>query len=105
MTREVKMVERVIRTETRKRGFFGHVFKWIFILFNVLMAWAFIQGMTGAGDVYNTAGSDAGRAGAAIGTALGVTMIFATWAAGAVILGLFVLFTRGKRIIVEEHSK
>lgn len=98
------MAERMIRTETRKRGFFGHVFKWLFILFNIGMAWAFIEGMSGAGEVYNTAGSEAGRAGAAVGTALGATMLIVIWAGGALVLGLFVLFTRGKKVIVEERA-
>lgn len=98
-------IGRVIRTETRKRGFMGQVFKWLFIAFNLLMAWAFFDGMSGASQTYQTAGSEAGRAGAAIGTAIGASMVMVLWAGGAVILGLFVMFTRGKKVIVEERSR
>jgi hypothetical protein len=61
--------------------------------------------MSGATQSYQTAGSEAGRAGAAIGTALGASIIVVLWACGALILGLFVMFTRGKMVIVEEGSR
>ena len=77
-----------------KRGFFGKVFKWTFVLWNVLMLWWLISGMNAASHVEAT--DDAEKAGRAIGTALGGGMIVAIWVAGAVILGLFVLFTRPK---------
>ena len=48
------------------------------------------------GAMMDGAGSEAGRAGAASGGALGTGMIVTTWALGDVILGLFVLFTRPK---------
>jgi hypothetical protein len=75
-----------------KRGFFGKVFKWSFVLWNILMLWWLVAGMRGAAQVQAT--GDAEEAGRAIGTALGAGMIIGIWVAGAVILGLFVLFTR-----------
>ncbi|MDR5887575.1 hypothetical protein [Vreelandella janggokensis] len=79
-----------------KRGFFGKIFKWTFILFNILMViWMFaylgeIGGMMdGATDEYSEAGT-------AIGGTLGVGMLLTFWVFGDVILGLFVLFTRPK---------
>jgi DNA-directed RNA polymerase subunit RPC12/RpoP len=77
-----------------KRGFFGKVFKWTFVLWNVLMLWWLVSGMNAASHVKAT--DDAEKAGRAIGTALGGGIIVAIWVAGAVILGLFVLFTRPK---------
>lgn len=95
---------RTIRTETRKRGFMGHVFKWLFIGFNLFMAWAFFEGVSDASHSIETADSEAGRAGATVGTVLGATMIMIFWAGGTLILGLFVLLTRGRKIIVEERA-
>ncbi|WP_280565117.1 hypothetical protein [Chromohalobacter sp. 48-RD10] len=77
-----------------KRGAFGKLCKWSFILFNVLMiVWLFSYW----GDLGSmTSGSEAEKAGAAVGGALGTGMIVTTWAFGDIILGLFVLFTRPK---------
>ena len=79
-----------------KRSFFGKLFKYTFILFNLLMLWWLIAGMGAASEVVESAGSSAEQAGAAIGTGLGAMMIFGIWVVGDFILGLFVLFTRPK---------
>lgn len=78
-----------------KRGFFGKIFKWFFIIFNVLMAWWMFAGM-GAASEHVGVGSSAEQAGAAIGTGIAFTMILGIWVFGDIILGLFVLFTRPK---------
>lgn len=78
-----------------KRGFFGKLFKWSFILFNVLMAWWMIAGM-GAAAQHTGGGSSAEQAGAAIGMGIGFSLILGLWVFGDIILGLFVLFTRPK---------
>ncbi|ANW00928.1 hypothetical protein LMTR13_12860 [Bradyrhizobium icense] len=52
-----------------------------------------------------TTGSEAGRAGAAIGTTLGTGFIISIWTCGSIVLGLFVLFTRGRKVIVEEERR
>jgi hypothetical protein len=91
---------RTVRTETRKRGFFGKLFKFAFILFNLAMLiwlagyWAALSEI----DV-SAAGAETGRA---IGGTIGTGMLFGFWVAGDIILGLFVLFTRGSKVIVEE---
>lgn len=95
-------MSRIVRTETRKRGFFGHIFKWLFILFNAMMVVWLIAYFAQVGDVAGSATSDAERAGAAIGGTLGTGILVSFWAAGDIILGLFVLLTRGKKVIVEE---
>ncbi len=78
-----------------KRGFMGQLFKWSFILFNILMAYSLFAGMAasteGMGEM-----SEAEQAGTAIGTGLGVMMLISIWVFGDIILGLFVLFTRPK---------
>ena len=92
----------VVRRETRVRGPFGKLVKWVFIIFNILMLIWMIGGMGSASNVYNSADSSAAQAGASIGMALGFGMIISIWAFGDIILGMFVLFTRGDKIIVEE---
>jgi len=79
-----------------KRSFFGKIIKWSFIIFNLIMLlWAVAGGGT-VSDGVASAGSDAEAAGAAIGGALGMGMIFILWVIGDIILGIFVLFTRPK---------
>ncbi len=78
-----------------KRSFMGKLIKWSFIGFNILMAIWFVSGMSAATkDVETMSGAE--KAGAVIGTGLGAMFILGIWLTGAVILGLFVLFTRPK---------
>jgi membrane associated rhomboid family serine protease len=92
-----------IQREVRKRGFFGYLFKWLFIVFNVLMLiwliayWAQIGGMVSGLE------SDAEKAGGAIGATLGTSMLLFFWVAGAIILGLFTLLTRGRSVYITEE--
>jgi hypothetical protein len=79
-----------------KRGFFGKLFKWGFIGFNILMLIWLFSYWGSVGDLANTAGSDAEKAGAAIGGTIGTGMLFGLWVFGDIILGLFVMFTRPK---------
>lgn len=79
-----------------RRGVFGVIIKYTFIAFNLLMAWWLFAGMKAASTAIGTATSGAQQAGAAIGTGLGAVMIIGIWVFGAIILGLFVLFTRPK---------
>ena len=75
-----------------KRSVFGMLCKWIFIGFNVLMLCAVIHGVYSASRM--EAAGEAERAGRAVGTAIGVGFILAIWAAGSLILGPLVLFTK-----------
>lgn len=78
-----------------KRGFFGKLVKWGFIIFNILMVFWLISGLGAATEGMDVM-SEAERAGATIGTGIGVALILGIWLIGDVILGLFVLFTRPK---------
>ena len=60
------------------------------------MLWWLVSGTMGASEVMDSATSEAARAGAAIGTGIGVTMILIIWVIGAVITGLLALMTRPK---------
>ncbi|MES3020437.1 MAG: hypothetical protein V4857_02515 [Pseudomonadota bacterium] len=78
------------------RSFFGKLIKWSFVGFNLLMAFWLWAGMSAATKSIDAASSGAEQAGAAIGTGIGAALIIGAWLVGAVILGLFVLFTRPK---------
>lgn len=79
-----------------KRGIMGKLFKWLFVLFNLLMAFWVISGFLSIGEVVTTAETDAEQAGAAIGGTLGMGMLLTFWVIGDIILGMLVLFTRPK---------
>lgn len=76
---------------------FGKIVKWSFIGFNVLMLLWLVTGVGGAAENIDNAGSEAERAGAAIGTGLGAMVIIFIWLVGAVILGLMTMLTRAKK--------
>ncbi len=86
-----------VQLRKAKRGFFGKLFKWSFVAFNILMAVWLFGGMNAASDGMSNL-NDAEMAGAAIGTGIGVALIFGIWVIGDIILGLFVLFTRPKGV-------
>lgn len=95
----------IVQREIRKRGFFGHVFKWLFIIFNVLMLlWLFAY-WSKIGGMIDPSASQAEKAGGAIGAAVGTGMLVFFWVAGDIILGLFTLLTRGKRILITEDGR
>ena len=94
----------VVRREVSDRTIFGKIVKWAFILFNIFMVFALFKGCAAASDAVNsTPHGSAEEAGAAIGTAIGTGMILMLWVMGDIIIGMFVLFTRRKKIIEIEE--
>jgi hypothetical protein len=86
----------------------GKVFKYLFIAFNILMLLAFLKGCAVSSEGITNAGldadyPDAATAGATIGAGLAMGTLLFLWLVGDVILGLFVLFTRRKKIIEVEE--
>lgn len=80
-----------------KRGFFGNVVKWTFILFNVLMPLLLFAGFDMASEKINSDTlSEAGKAGTVIGAGITSGLTIGLWVFGDIILGLFVLLTRPK---------
>ena len=79
-----------------KRTFFGKLVKWGFIAFNLIMVIWLVSYWSSAGDVINTAASDAEQAGAAIGATIGTGFLFGIWGFGDVVLGICLLVTRPK---------
>lgn len=92
----------VVRREVSDRTIFGKFVKWTFIAFNILMIFWVIAGFNVASETMQDTVNDAEKAGAAIGSTIGMGMIVILWALGDIILGMFVLFTRRKKIIETE---
>ena len=94
----------VVQRHIRKRGFFGKVFKFLFIAFNALMFvwvvgyWITINGML------QTSASDATTAGMQIGATIGTGLLLFLWVVGAIILGLVTLLSRGTTIVIAEPN-
>jgi hypothetical protein len=98
----------VVRREVSDRTLMGKIFKYTFIAFNVLMLVLFLKGCAVSSEGITNAGvnsdyPDAATAGATIGAGLAMGTLLFMWLAGDVILGLFVLFTRRKKIIEVEE--
>lgn len=98
----------VVRKEISDRTLMGKIFKYTFIVFNVLMLFALFKGCSAASEGITNAsvGSeypDAATAGATIGAGLAMGTLLFLWLVGDVILGLFVLFTRRKKIVEVEE--
>ena len=82
--------------EKPARTIFGKTVKFLFIVFNLFMAWATVSGLSQGADKAHHAASDAEKAKAAIGLGWGAIFLIGIWLVGAVILGVLVLFTRPK---------
>lgn len=80
-----------------RRGPVGQIFKWLFILFNLAMAWWFAAATLSIGDGLDAGASDAELAGAGAAVAVVWSFIGLWWIVGALVLGLFVLMTKAKR--------
>lgn len=92
-----------VQREVSDRTAFGKLVKWLFIGFNVLMLVWMIGSCAAVSDVSAQAVNDAERAGAAIGAGLGMTFLLLIWGLGDIILGMFVLFTRRRKLITIEE--
>lgn len=91
-----------ISIERRKRGVFGWIIAILFWGFNAMMVVWLIGGIGATSKQYAGATSEAAKAGTAIGATIGVGMVLSIWVMGAIVLGLMMLFTRGKKITVTK---
>lgn len=97
-----------VRREVSDRTIFGKIIKYVFIAFNIVMLLLTVVSCSSSGEVISNAASqaeyaDAATAGATIGAGLLMGTLLFVWLVGDVILGLFVLFTRRKKIIEVEE--
>lgn len=93
----------IVRKEVSDRTPLGKAVKWLFILFNLFMIFALYSGCSATSDSITSATSEAERAGATLGTAMGVGMLLVLWVMGDIIIGTVVLLTRRKKIIETEE--
>ena len=89
-------------TEKRQRGIFGWFFLLLFWGWQILMAYSVVMGLAGSGNDMARYTTEAERAGAAIGTTIGFSILLTLWAVGSVVFGALAFFTRGKKIIIQE---
>jgi hypothetical protein len=94
------IVPSIVRREKYERTAFGKLIKWAFIAFNVLMIIWIVSGLSAISNMQ--VHSTAERAGQVIGSAIGISWLLSLWAAGDIILGILVAFTRGDKVITEE---
>lgn len=91
--------EQEYREVRGKLGFFGWVWRILLLLWQVAMIAWFVSATAAVAPMIEE-GNDAQSAGAALGLGLGWMFILIFWAAGTVILGLFVLLTRRTKAMV-----
>lgn len=92
----------IVQKEVSDRTGFGKLVKWIFIGFNVLMLIWMFSAMGAIGGMDAPANS-AEQAGQAIGAGVGFTFLLFIWGLGDMVLGMFVLLTKRKKIITIEE--
>lgn len=86
--------------ETRgKRSIFGKFVKYTFIAFNLFMTWWMIDGTWRAAQTISQAEPGAAQTGGTAGMVIAWTIILFVWGFGDLILGLFLMLTRGRKII------
>ncbi len=83
-----------------KLGFFGWLWRILFVGWQVLMVAWFLGYTTEVAPMVE--GDDAASVGAAIGVGLSWMVILFFWVCGTIILGLFVLLTRRTRALVPD---
>lgn len=93
-----------ITTETRKRGLFGWIVAILFWGWNAIMGWSFIGGLGATGEGYKSAATNGQQTAYTIGSTIGFGLILMLWMFGAVILGLMMMFTRGKTTLVTREA-
>ena len=92
-----------VQREVSDRTCFGNLMKWLFVGFNILMLIWMVSACAAISNINENVVNDAQRAGAAIGTGLGMSFLLFIWGFGDVILGMFVLFTRRKKLVTIEE--
>lgn len=92
----------LVQKEVSDRSLFGKLMKWLFIGFNVLMLIWMFGAMSAMGSM-DAPNNSAEQAGQAIGAGIGFTFLLLIWGLGDIILGMFVLFTKRKKIITIEE--
>ncbi|WP_269915587.1 hypothetical protein [Acinetobacter sp. HY1485] len=96
----------VIIREAR-RGFWGVTFKWLFILFNLLMVGITFKSCSSVAELMNSTQDKYSQAGYTLGLSVGMGALLIFWAAVDIILGLCVILTKPKQSysLVQNRKK
>lgn len=92
---------KTVRIERHRRGFFGWIFRVLFLVFNVFMLLVILRTLYAAWSISESALGDdttGARTGAAAAVILG---ILAIWVVGGLFLGVLSYVTRGNKVITE----
>ena len=82
----------------RKRGFFGHIFRILFFLWNAAMLAWFISYLGFFGTSLSEKDEAAAQVGTVIGGFIGTGLLLMVWTVGAFVTGMLMLATRGRLI-------
>ncbi|MGK9169756.1 hypothetical protein KXR53_25810 [Inquilinus limosus] len=80
----------------------GGIIAILFWGFNAVMVTWLVRGIGATSEQYAGATSEAAKAGTAIGATVGIGILLTIWVMGAIVLGLMMFFTRGKKITVTK---
>lgn len=92
-----------ITTEKRTRGFVGWIVVIVFWAFQLLMGSWLVEALSLTAQQFTKATNSYEQAGATIGTGIGVMFILIIWVLGSLILGMMLLFTRGRKVLITRE--
>jgi hypothetical protein len=87
----------------RKRSFFGWFIVAAFWGWQLLMGLWLLLAVSSTSDLYSHSRNAVEQAGTAIGATVGVMLILTIWVLISLLLGLMLLFTRGKTISITRE--
>ena len=96
---------KVTQIEKRRRGPFGWIVAIAFYGFNLVMIAMLVLTWAGVGTVASDNYDDASVAAAGVAGFLGTVALFWFWLFGAIILGIMMLLTRGKKLILTREDR
>lgn len=96
------IMSRVIWIETRECGLLGRFFKRLLVVFNFLMIVWLASRFLQVGGAVSGILSGVGSESIAIVSTISAGMLVGVWFVGNVVLGVFVLMTRGKKVMITD---
>lgn len=92
-----------ITVAKRKRGLFGWIIVAAFWLWQLFMGICLVSGLSSTSDQYIRSKDSFEQAGTTIGATIGIMFLLTVWALVSIILGLMLLFTRGKTVSITRE--
>ena len=95
---------RVTQIEKRRRGPFGWFVAILFYGFNAIMVVLMVGGWASVGTMVEQGYDDLSVAAAGFAGVVGTAALLWMWLFGAIILGIMMLLTRGKKVILTRDE-